>query len=406
MGGQISGMKTKMLSAGKLSVLFMLTYMVSYLTRNNYSGIVVEIVSATGFSKAALSVALTGNAVTYAIGQIIIGFLGDRIQPKRLVTFGLSVTAIMNLAIPFCAAPWQMAIIWSINGFAQAFMWPPMVKLMVSCFNEEEYNRGSVLVSYGSSTGTVLIFLLSPLVIALGTWKWVFWGAACCSVVAIAAWNLWCPLLTDLPVPEKKQETATGTFRVTPLLVVIMVAIMIHGALRDGVTTWTPSYISEIYHLGTDTAIFSSVLLPIFAMVCHGITGVLYHKYLRSPVLCSGVLFVAATAAATGLYFLTGNAAVPSVLCIAVLTGCMHGINLMLICIVPRFYRDTGKVSFVSGLLNASAYAGSAISTYGVALLTEQAGWNVTILVWGAIALLGAVLCIGSIPGWNRKMKA
>lgn len=398
-------MNTKKLSAGKLTALFMLTYMVSYMTRNNYSGIIVEMVSATGYSKAALSVALTGSSIVYGLGQIVIGFLGDRIQPKRLVSFGLILTVAMNLTVPFCTAPWQMAIAWSINGFAQAFMWPPMVKLMVCCLNENEYDRGSVWVSYGSSIGTVLIFLLSPTIIALGTWKWVFWGAALCGVAAIAGWSLWCPLISEIPVQKQMKETSSGTFRLTPMFVVIMLAIVMHGALRDGVTTWTPSYISEIYHLGNDTAIFSSVLLPIFAIICHGITGALYHRFIKNPVLCSGMLFAVGTAAAAGLYFLTGNTAVASLLCIATLTGTMHGVNLMLICMVPRFYRDTGKVSLVSGLLNACSYVGSAASTYGIALLTEHSGWNVTILVWGAIALLGAILCFGAIPAWNRKMR-
>ena len=397
-------MKTKAVSGRKLSILFMLTYMVSYLTRTNYGGIIVEMVSATGFSKAALSVALTGSFITYGAGQIIVGILGDRIQPKKLVTLGLLVTVAMNIVVPFCTAPWQMALLWSVNGFAQAFMWPPIVKLMVSLLNEKEYRQGSVLVSFGGSIGTILIFLLSPAVISIGGWKWVFWGAAACGVLMILAWNVWCPELPKAAITVQKQETASDGFRLTPLLLMIMVAIVLQGALRDGVTTWTPSYISEIYHLGNGTAILSSVILPLFGMLCHAVASWLYSRFHGNPILCGGVMFGAGTAAAFLLYFLTGKFAVPSLLSIAMLAGCMHGVNLMLISMVPRFYRNTGRVSFVSGLLNAYTYVGSAASTYGIALLTEQVGWKPTILVWAVIALCGTALCLGAVPAWKRKM--
>ena len=59
----------------------------------------------------------------------------------------------------------------------------------------------------------------------------------------------------------------------------------------------------------------------------------------------------------------------------------------------PTILAGNGKVSAVSGLLNSFTYVGSAISTYGIALLSEGAGWQVTALVWFAIAALGAVIC-------------
>jgi len=397
-------MKTKSLAGTKLAVLFMITYLISYLTRTNYGAIVVEMVSDTGFTKAALSVGLTGSFVTYGLGQILVGYLGDRIQPKKLVTMGLAVTVLMNLLISFCTAPWQMAVVWSFNGFAQAFMWPPIVKLMVSSFDEKEYGRAMVLVSYGSSGGTIAVFLLSPVMISLGGWRSVFWFCAVCGAVMILAWNRWCPELANALPAAKKAHAATGKFRLTPLFLVIMAAIVLQGSLRDGVTTWTPSYISEIYHLGNGTAILSSVILPIFGMLCHTLASWIYERLSRNPLLSAGILFGISALSAAALYLLTGNQAAASVLSLALLSGCMHGVNLMLICMVPRFFQNTGHVSLVSGLLNSCTYVGSAISTFGVALLTEQVGWKPTIALWAAIALAGTVLCFICVRPWLRQM--
>jgi OPA family glycerol-3-phosphate transporter-like MFS transporter len=113
-------------------------------------------------------------------------------------------------------------------------------------------------------------------------------------------------------------------------------------------------------------------------------------------------MFAIGTLAATVLYFITGGSAVGSILAMAVLVGSMHGVNLILICMVPHYYKDTGRVSLVSGLLNSCTYVGSALSTYGVALLTEQIGWNSTILLWALIALAGTLICLALVPVWKN----
>lgn len=399
-------MKNTPLNGTKLAVLFMLTYMVSYLTRTNYGAVVVEMVSDTGYTKAALSAALTGSFITYGTGQILVGYLGDRIQPKKLVSLGLLVTVAMNLLLPLCRSPWQMTLIWSINGFAQAFMWPPLTKLMVCSFTGAAYSRAMVMVSYGSSIGTIVVFLLSPLLISLLGWRYVFWFCAICGGVMILAWNRWCVELPAAEAVVHVKQTGTGKFTVTPMLLVIMLAIVFQGALRDGVTTWTPSYISEIYNLGSETAILSSVILPLFGMACHTLASWLFERVFRNPLISGGVLFGCSAAAAVGLYFMTGNQAIGSVLCLAALSGGMHGVNLMLICMIPRYFRERGHVSLVSGLLNSCTYIGSAVSTFGVALLTERIGWKPTVGLWAVTAIVGTALCLAAVPSWKRSMES
>ena len=52
----------------KLTYIFMLTYLVSYITRINYGTVIAEMVVRTHFSEALLSMALTGSFVTYGVG--------------------------------------------------------------------------------------------------------------------------------------------------------------------------------------------------------------------------------------------------------------------------------------------------------------------------------------------------
>lgn len=394
------------LSSNAISYLFMITYIISYITRINYGAVLVEMVAATEFSKSALSVALTASFVTYGVGQIISGFIGDRFQPKQLVFGGLALSTLMNIAIPFCKNPLIMAICWSVNGFAQAMIWPPMVRLMVFLFKDDEYRKASVKVSYGSALGTISVFLMAPFLISVWGWKSVFLTSAFLGFLMIFVWQFFCPEIDVEPnaVSKDRKVCATASaFKIDLLFVFIMVAIVLQGALRDGVTTWTPTYIDDMFGLGSALAIFTSVVLPIFSMCCHGFSGWLYYRVFKNPPFLAGVMFGVGALAAAVLYFVGGGSAVASVLCLAILVGAMHGVNLMLICMLPSFYKNTGKVSLVSGLLNSCTYVGSAVSTYGIALLTEGVGWSVTVGMWSIVALLGAVFSFVSTVLWNKK---
>ncbi len=389
-----------------LAWLLMATYMVSYLTRINYGAVLVDMVASTGFTKPELSMAVTGSFITYGIGQVVSGFFGDRIQPKRLVSLGFLITVCMNLLLPFCGTPWLMTAVWSINGVAQAFMWPPIVRLMVGCYSDEDYTRATVIVSWGSSIGSILVYLIAPVLVSLAGWQSMFWFSSLCGLLILPIWQKLCPMLPEERkefFAQKGRHEGVGRLIASPLMLSILVCIVLQGTLRDGITTWMPTYVSETYDLGSSVSILTGVLLPIFSLISIWVVRWFFEKKLKHPMICSMLLFLLGALSAVVLYFLTGKNGPVSIFFMALLTGCMHGINLLLISFLPAYFKKTGHVSLISGILNSCTYVGSALSTYGIAVLTDAVGWKPTILVWLGIVVLGTILCAVNIPAWNRK---
>lgn len=385
-----------------LSMLFAVVYMVSYLTRINFGAIVSEMERATGIGKDLLSLSLTGSFITYGAGQIISGVAVDRISPKKLISIGLAVTAVTNLLMPFCGNPYLMLAVWCVNGFAQSFMWPPIVKMLSQLVSEEEYKQASVIVSWGCSIGTILVYLLAPAVISLLSWQWVFFLSSMCAVVMLVLWQgfRYAPEPETVQVRDKK-----GSLRVlfTPLMLGVMGAIILQGMLRDGVTTWMPSYISETYQMSTASSILSGVILPVFSILCFQFASTLYQRKLKNPLTCAAVFFGAGLLAAGGLYLVTGKNAALSILLSAILTGCMHGVNLMFISMLPPYFKRYGLTGTASGVLNSCTYIGSALSTYGVAVISAGAGWKTTVLIWMLIAACGTALSAAGIRAFREK---
>jgi len=377
-----------------MMLLFATVYFTSYISRINFGAVIEGI---DGFTKDELSLAPTVAFITYGVGQLVSGVLGDRFNPKYLMCFGLLLTAAMNTLIPFCADASQMAAVWAVNGFAQSFMWPPLVKIMTILFDDDTYRTATVKVNRGSSIGTIAIYIVSFICLNTIGWKGVFAIPAIACLLMVVIW-LYALRNVDTSVSKKKRDVEKsdeGMEKKHPFtlfaLVAIVIGIVSQGALRDGITTWMPTFVNDNYNLGEAISILTGVILPIFSIICFNITLWLRNNKVRNEILLAGYIFVAGVMASVLLYISLGVQPILSVFLMAVLAGSMHGVNLILVCMVPSYFKNA---STASGVLNAFTYIGSAISTYGIAFISKNYGWNITIAIWIGVAALGTVACL------------
>lgn len=394
-------------------------YFTSYMTRLNYGAVVAEIERAEGIPKDMLSFAVTGLFITYGIGQLISGWLGDKIPPKYLMFCGLGLSTLMNLLLPLNTDVWYMTAVWCINGFGQALMWPPMVKILSGYLSSEDYVKATFTVIIGSTCGSIGVYLAASACIALANWQTLFYV---CSVFGIIGMSLCMFGITktekyaekygkviETEVASDNGEQKTSFVKITGgiavMIVVIMVAIVLQGSLRDGVTTWLPTYIENTFNLGTAVSILSGVVLPLFTLVCVTIVKSIFPKYIKNEVVFAGIIFAIGAVSALVLALFPTSNPIISIAFSALLVACMHGVNQMLICIVPGQFRKTGKISTISGFLNFATYVGAALSTYCFAALAKNGDWRPVIFLWVFIAAGGAVICFLLTNAWNKYKK-
>ena len=227
----------------------------------------------------------------------------------------------------------------------------------------------------------------------------MFISSAFAAVAMAIIWILKCPKI-NLHIQSETGEAKQSSFPWSIMLIGILLAITMQGYLRDGVSTWMPSLISETFNLSSKISILSGVAFPIFSILVFNFVARIYRRYVRNELNLAGIVFFSGTISALGLALLSGLNAILTVVLVSLLIGSMHGVNLMLICMVPRHYSKFGRVSMVSGLFNSFTYLGSAASAYSIAAFAENFGWSNTSLFWAVIAFLGGVLCIGLRKGW------
>lgn len=401
--------------ARRLTLLCAAVYFCSYLTRLDYGAVMVEMVRAEGFSRVDASAALTGLFITYGFGQLISGYLGDRVRPQLLIFFGLIACGLMNLLIPFCPSPAWMTVVWSVNGLAQAMMWPPLVRIMSQHMTESEYKVATVHVSWGSSLGTIVIYLMIPLLLKVSSWRGVFYCAAAVGMGMAAFWMArYGRVERTLPLQEQAApaeepgdagKSGGGLRALMPLLAIMMGVIICQGTLRDGITTWMPTYLADTYHMESGKSILTGVLLPLFGMVCYQIVLWMNRKLVKNELQCAAIIFGVGLVSLLALRLLHAHSFALSVLILAFAVASMHGVNLIMTCMTPKYLAGSGKISMISGLLNACTYIGSALSMYGVALIADRFGWTVTESLWCAVTLLGTLCAAACVPKWGKLRK-
>ena len=405
---------TKKADITLLAALGWMIYFSSYITRINFGAVLVEFISAEGVLKSEASVITTVLFVTYGVGQLISGYLGDRISPRWLIFLGLTVAVVSNILLPLVSPVIPlMAVIWGVNGMAQAFMWPPLVKILTSALTPEEYARTVPSIGTSSACATIAVYLVSPLIIGIANWKAVFGVAASIAMVSAVVWLVVSGrLLKDVEfnlasgkkqVKQQPQEKTPLDKALWTLIPVILVGISLQGMLRDGITTWMPTFISETFNMGSSISILTGVALPVFHMLVSLCTYWILKKMKSNVFNCMAMFFSVTVVLLLGLYLFGMNSVVLSTLLIAMSIGAVHGINALQTCYLPATFSNTGNVSFLAGMLNSATYVGSALSTYLFAVISERMGWNATIVSWVIFAAAGLALTLICILHLKRK---
>ena len=412
---------------GLLITLACVLYFTSYITRLDFNAALASIVENTAMTKSQAGLIGTALFFSYGFGQIISGFLGDKVKPQLLILLGFIVTFVCNGIFPLFSNVTVLAVVWGLNGLAQAMFWPPLVKILIDYLPREKFPSACFCVSVASQAATVVIYLIVPLILVTLNWQAVFYiisgFALLVAVVLIIGFRAVTAgaekarsnseISPDAVAYEKTdadKKSDKNAPRLMPVLlssgfITILAAIAFQGFLKDGITTWMPTYVTEVFRMESSMSILLNVVMPVFSIISVYVATAVYKKFIANEVNRAAIFFAIAVVLSAALFLFADKSAVTALILSALVVGAMYAINLYLISYVPSRFAAEGKVSTVSGLTNAFTYVGSSASSYLTAFLAEWIGWQYTILCWGVMAVAGLVLCLCSVRRWKRFIR-
>ncbi len=392
-----------------------LSYFFAYFGRMNYSACMAAIIVAEGYSKGMVGLVGTGLFITYGVGQIFSGFLGDYVSPRKMIMVGLVGSSISNLCM--CVAPDLncMIIAWCVNGFMQSLLWSPIVRMFAQYFTTQVRGTLGVYINSTVPVGTLATYGFTALILEMtGNWKMVFFGAFVVVMLTAAGWwistGILLPKLTRVDTDNTAQAAnADKTVKKMPLgevvlssgMVFMCLVLMMQGMLKEGITAWMPNLMGERFDIGTTLAIVSTALIPMFNIVGISIAAAA-RKVIGDEVRCSFFLFIAGTISLVILYVTSFIGLIPMFVFFSIATTIMMAVNTVYVGVVPGYFAKQGRSSSVSGILNAFVNLGIATSMFATGAFSEAFGWDMTMIFWCVCGGIGIFSSFTGYQVWKK----
>ena len=410
----------KKTSGFAIVALCSLVYFVSYFARKDFAATMAAMIADNIITKPQGGFIGMGLFIAYGTGQLISGYLGDKIRPRTLLAAGLATTMLANLAMPLLPNTALMIPVWAINGFAQAMLWPPIVRILADNLDHERFVTANLIVTMAAHTATILLYLYVPLCLQIMSWEAVFFTAAIITAVTLVIFAVSMFFITldrgITPRQGKKsesQEPQEYTFLALFLragILPIFVAIIAMGFLRDGIESWLPTLYGEAFGRTASESILVSAILPVFSILSITVIKILHKtKTFYNESRGSAVLFLGAAAICVPLAVLINfEITALRLVCLilaALICAAMHAINFLYISCLPGRFAPYGKAATASGFCNAFTYVGAAISMYGIAAISDRMGWSATAISWILVAAIGMLFSLIALKKYTAFMK-
>lgn len=384
-----------------------ISYFSTYLGRLNFTACIAEMQAADGLSKTALGQVTSAFFVAYGAGQLCSGFLADRFSPRLLVGGGLLGSALLNAGMALSRTAGQMTLLWGLNGLVQAMAWAPLVRTVVDLASDPYCARICLHLATTTPAGTLAAYGVSVLCISFFSWRHSFWFAAVFLTLTAFVWLGGIGALQRLArregLPEKGAESGGPAGPAHPGGAVIRAvlwslapagaAVFVHGLLKDGILTWTPSFLQENFGFPAAVSVAMTLIVPVVNLTGVYLAGAVHSRWLRNEAATALACFGLCGAGALA-WWLAGRASLAVTLVgLLIATTCMTGVSTMLLSLLPLRFRALGLTATLTGLLNAVTYLGSAVSGAGFGALSEAGGWGAVLAAWWVLAALGAAAC-------------
>ena len=416
-------MKKKIASSG-LTVLFIaacwMAYSFSYIGRLNFSASMADMTSSGVLLKSQAGAVTTGFFICYGCGQFLSGMLGDRINPRYLVFAGLVCSSLINFGIAMGPPLWFMIVLWSLNGFAQSLLWAPICKIVSDRVSSNRRQKACTALATTMAGGTLMAYILSAVLINAFGWKAAFISGSSATLLAAVVWITVTTkieheadkngIVEEIEVKHEEEgeevpheEIPTELWQLLCVSGLTILALVggVQGVLKDCMSTWVPTFIEDMFNMGSVISILTGAFLPIFGFFGPIFTNKLMMKT-RDELSSLFILFLISSGCLAMLALFGRFSIAISIVALALTYACSLGQNMILIGTLPMYFSKLGKVSTITGTMNALCYVTTAAVSWIVGVLVDRTGWTIVMAGWFVLSALAAVGTLFAKRRWNK----
>ncbi|MCT4595917.1 MAG: MFS transporter [Anaeromicrobium sp.] len=389
----------------RIFILCWTTYALIYFGRLNLSIALPDLQKTFHWSKSTLGLIGTSFFWLYGIGQLINGYLGDKLSSRIFITIGILCSGLINICFSFSKNFYIMIILWALNGYFLSMIWGPLVKILSKWFSKEERNGLSIGISTSTVGGYLLGWGFIGFVVKKYGWSYGFFIPGV--VLSIYSF-IWYMLIRNNPKKnhriekEKNKDYTLKYVLKKKRLYFIIPCAFCQGIIKESIGLWGPLLLMETKKLSLGSATKYILLLPFMNFIGITLGGFLNKKLGYKPKFTMFILLCINLVSTSIFLFIPLNM-VYTLLTLGIISASIYGVNSILLSYIPLSVGKYNKSSSVAGLLDFSSYFAAGIAIYASGYIVDNFSWNGVIFIWLVLALLALIFLF--IDFLLRKVK-
>jgi sugar phosphate permease len=407
----LSGQPQRIAGQNRMMWTVWFTYGAFYFCRTNIAAAVPGLKESVadgglGLTATEVGLILSATKIAYASGQLLNGQLSELFSPRKLLALGMFGTAALNVLFGFSTALYFLIFIWACNGYSQSLGWTPCVRVLANWVPVRQRGRVIGLVGTGYQATAVATYFVAGFSAEAFGWRGAMIVPAGIMVVAALGMLF---LLEERPAVQNADADATqphvhltesrnSAFEnllltlLNPRLWLLGVSLGLLNACRYGFVDWGLTHLKEAQETGVAAAAAKYAVLPFGAIAGSYLAGWATDRFFgsrRAPVTC---ILLIALGLLTLTYDSVARTSVPVTMgLLGVIGFCIFGPQVLLVGTAPADLAKKGTSAAAAGFVDCMGYVGAAIGDVITGWALDHYGWQTTIYLWAAWALVAAV---------------
>lgn len=365
-----------------------IAYVSVYFGRYSYSANIALIEDFYGKTHAEAGLVMTYFSIAYGIGQFINGIFCKRYPRRYVIPFALMISSIMDILV-YCGIPFYMIkYLWLIGAVCQSVLWPMIMQVISENVSGKLMHKAILIMSTSTAFGTLGIYGMSA-ALAKANFKLTFLVGAIILIISASIWFLFYKkgnYLFEYKTEKKRNENRDrriGYALLAPIALFVLFSVITNFA-KDGLQTWMPVILKKLHEMPDNLSILLTLVLPLFG-IFGSVFAVVMNRKIKKIIPLTMMFFLLVAAFETIVIIFQASLVI-TLVALGVLELLLHGISNILSSIFPLRMREEISSGTLAGILNGSAYVGSAASSYVFGKIADISGWNAVFII-----LLGAV---------------
>ena len=331
----------------------------------------------------------------YAVGQLINGAIGQKINAKWMISLGLLFSGILNFVFPYVLfSQFTAIIVYGLSGFFLAMIYGPMTKVVAENTEPIHAVRCSLGYTFASFFGSPVAGLLATILV----WQSVFTFSSIVMVaVAIAVFS--CFILFEKKgavkfnqfKPQKSDGKGVKVLIKHRFIKFCLISILT-GIIRTCWVSWLPKYfvgnLGYVPEQASATFSITTLIISFAAFIAIFLFEKLNRNMNKTLIICfaSAVIFFVLT------IFI--KEPIANIVCMVIGIMASNGGATILWSVYCPSLKETGFVSGATGFLDFLSYLSAGTFTLLLGLLVGVIGWTGVLVIVVAVVLIALIVSL------------